>query len=106
MEKSVGKDVNVHEGDGGPFFPLKFTFAPGSIRFDGTTVPDNVTENHIFSGASVRDVFALGAMIGMNANPELLEHVTKGCILDGSAFDRMADKAYAQADAMLAARSK
>lgn len=53
---------------------------------------------------ALRDRFAAAAMLGMNANPELLQVVTSGSILDGSAFDRMAKKAYEVADSMLAAR--
>ena len=56
-------------------------------------------------GMTLRDYFAAKAMQGMNANPELLQAVTSGGIRDGSAFQRMAKKAYEQADAMLSARN-
>lgn len=54
---------------------------------------------------ALRDWFAGLAMQGMNANPDLLEIVTSGGILDGSYFEKAAKKAYAQADAMLRART-
>jgi hypothetical protein len=64
-----------------------------------------VTLNRLYDkGLTMRDHFAGLAMQGMNANPELMEFVTSGQIKDGSAFDRMAKKAYEQADAMLRAR--
>ena len=75
--------------DGGPAFP----------HWDGPN-------GNCISGLSMRDYFAAKAMLGMNANPELLKVVTSGGLHDGSAFQRMATKAYEQADAMLAARQK
>lgn len=45
-------------------------------------------------GMSLRDYFAAKAMQGMNANP----------YCDDYDFDKIADMAYAQAEAMLAAR--
>lgn len=55
-------------------------------------------------GMTLRDYFAAKAMEGMNSNPELMQVVTRGSILNGSALDRMAKNAYLQADAMLRAR--
>lgn len=54
-------------------------------------------------GMALRDYFAAKAMQGMNASPALFEAVTAGDI-GTPLFERMAFKAYEQADAMLKAR--
>lgn len=53
---------------------------------------------------ALRDWFAGQALVGMLASPELMVVVTSGSILDGTAFDRMANRGYTIADAMLKAR--
>ncbi len=59
-----------------------------------------------YGGMSLRDYFAGQALLGMNSNPDLLEIVTAGDVLDGSVFQRLSSKAYEQADAMLEERNK
>jgi hypothetical protein len=59
-----------------------------------------------YPGMTLRDYFAGQALLGMNANPELMEIVTAGSILDGSTFERLGQKAYEQADAMLEEKVK
>jgi hypothetical protein len=57
-------------------------------------------------GMALRDWFAGMALMGANANPDLLQVVTSGSILDGSMSERMAARMYQQADAMLKARQQ
>lgn len=60
-------------------------------------------------GMDLRDYFAGLALQGMNANPELLETVTKAPWWDSKRetwFSKMADNAYMQADALIKARDK
>jgi len=57
-------------------------------------------------GMSLRDYFAGQALLGMNANPDLMEIVTSAGILDGTVFEKLAEKAYKQADAMLKERMR
>lgn len=80
--------------DGGPAFPEAIGVSPSGDVYPG------------MSGMSLRDWFAGLAMQAMASNPELLAVVTSGSILDGSAFDRMAKRAYHLSDAMLAERDK
>lgn len=56
------------------------------------------------SEITLRDIFAGMALMGMNASPELMEVVTATSIINGSAFELMAEKAYQQAECMLRAR--
>lgn len=55
-------------------------------------------------GLTKREWFAGQALIGMNSNPELMEAMTKVKLIDGNHFDKLAENAYKQADAMLRAR--
>lgn len=55
------------------------------------------------TGLTKREWFAGMALMGMNANPELLECMTKTSIVHGSHFEALAKNAYKQADAMLKA---
>ena len=66
----------MNDKDGGPAFPV-------------------TNEDHHAWGVSVRDYFAAKAMQGMSANP----------YYDDYEFGKVAEMAYAQAEAMLAARS-
>lgn len=86
----------MSKNDGGPAFPR--TAGPK----DGYGNPTNPSQ----SGMSLRDWFAGQALMGQNASPELMVVVTAGDIKDGSAFQRQAKAAYAQADAMIAERNK
>lgn len=72
--------------DGGP------AFATGDQQHGGQ------------AGMSLRDWFAGLSVQAMQASPELMSVVTSGSILDGTAAERMARRAYQVADAMLAAR--
>jgi hypothetical protein len=55
---------------------------------------------------SLRDYVAAQCLAAATASPELMEVVSSGSILDGSAFDRMAKRAFQQADAFLSARQQ
>lgn len=84
---------------GGPAYPV----STGRTE-DGGFGHQNGMHTWQFPGMTLRDHFAGLALQGMNANPELLQAITStGLTVDGS-FGKMARKAYAQADAMLAAR--
>lgn len=74
--------------DGGPAFPIETTATPYA------------------PGMSLRDYVAAQCLAAATASPELMEVVSSGSILDGSAFDRMAKRAFQQADAFLTARQK
>jgi len=54
----------------------------------------------------LRDEFAKAALIGLLANPELLQAVTRREIKDGTADVTVALYSYRYVDAMLAARNK
>lgn len=58
------------------------------------------------SAKTLRDEFAMAALMGMNASPELLQVITSGEIKDGSYLEKMAKHAYGQADAMMKRRLK
>lgn len=77
--------------DGGPAFPR-------------TVQRWNDSLDHSVQGMSLRDWFAGLSVQAMLASPELMSVVTSGSILDGTAAERMARRAYQVADAMLAAR--
>lgn len=68
----------MSDKDGGPAFPFPVLHGNGAPM-----------------GMTLRDYFAAKALQGMSANP----------YYDDYDFDRIADMAYGQADAMLAARS-
>lgn len=76
--------------DGGPAFP-------------GGELPEHPKHPN---GMSLRDYVAAQCLAAATASPELMEVVSSGSILDGSAFDRMAKRAFQQADAFLTARQK
>ena len=78
--------------DGGPAFPHAEQFRGGIVH------PPQ-------PGLSLRDWFAGQAIVGMTASPELMVVVSSGPILDGTAFERMAKRAYQLADALLSARA-
>jgi len=48
-----------------------------------------------------RDVFAAAIAMGMHANPELMQFITKDGIENGSYAKKMAETAYNFADAMM-----
>jgi hypothetical protein len=54
----------------------------------------------------LRDRFAIAALTGMMANPELMQHITGQELVNGSALDRLAHAAYRQADTMMKARER
>jgi hypothetical protein len=53
-----------------------------------------------YADMTLRDFFAAAALQGMNANPELMAGMM------GTNLERMARKAYEQADAMLKERGR
>ncbi|NWB40887.1 hypothetical protein HX815_11255 [Pseudomonas sp. E6002] len=75
--------------DGGPAFPVADY---DHMVFQPATVAETKRD---LSGMSLRDYFAAKAMQGMSANP----------YYDDYEFDTVAEMAYAQAEAMLDARS-
>lgn len=78
--------------DGGPAFPVDEV-----CELDITVRPRS-------DGLSIRDWFAGLAMQAMTASPALMEAVTGPDAGAGRHFERLARKAYEQADAMIAAR--
>lgn len=102
--------------DGGPAFPLEHTMAH-RIAVDATkhidkdkwpsTNEDAYTEvfNRLGTGASLRDLFALGAMTGDWASQIGLVGTFANTTSDGI-LEARADLFYRMADAMLAARVK
>ena len=82
---------------GGAAFPLVFTMAAGSIGPNGGTI--HKTEQHIMTGATLRDYFAAKAMQGFISNTDYLS-------LGGNPFLKTASMAYSMADAMLLERDK
>lgn len=87
---SNGKDK------GGPAFPRQFS------RDDAYGIAHDYDAQE---GMTLRDYFAAKAMQAMYANPVLLEVVTSGSVLDGSAGEKVARKSYEIADQMLKARN-
>jgi hypothetical protein len=84
---------SIETRDGGSAFPVEQGHCP-----DGTW-------NQTFEpGMTLRDYFAANALVGMTASPELMQVVTAGSILDGTASDRLSKRAFQIADAMLKAR--
>lgn len=82
--------------DGGPAFP-GFGYEIGSGNCKTIFGPDGQVLNHIyFPGATLRDLFAGMALIGLNANK----------ICDIWPEETLAEAAYKQADAMIKARGK
>ena len=81
--------------DGGPAFPTPDVFQHVEERLYTAA----------YEGMTLRDWFAGQALEGMNANPELLEHVTEGAPF-GDMARGLAQSAYLQADAMLTERNK
>ena len=75
--------------DGGPAFPVADY---DHMVFQPATVAETKRD---LSGMSLRDYFAAKALQGMSANP----------YYDDYGFDTISEMAYAQAEAMLAARS-
>jgi len=75
--------------DGGPAFPVADY---DHMVFEPKTVAETKRD---LSGMSLRDYFAAKALQGMSANP----------YYDDYEFDTISEMAYAQAEAMLAARS-
>ena len=75
--------------DGGPAFPVADY---DHMVFEPKTVAETKRD---LSGMSLRDYFAAKALQGMSANP----------YYDDYDFDTISEMAYAQAEAMLAARS-
>jgi hypothetical protein len=90
--------------DGGLAFPALKTM----LMREHQREPHRFTYDAAYEGGmTLRDWFAGQALLGMTASPALMELVTsKADGGDGLPFERMARKAYEQADAMLAARSK
>lgn len=73
----------------------------------GTAFPHPHLPASIGSGMSLRDWFAGMIMQGMQANPEVLQFVTKDTHpLVGNFSEKAAKTAYRWSDAMLAARSQ
>lgn len=81
--------------DGGHAFP----------QYSGKPVPGGGVYYDISGGMSLRDWFAGQFAVGMTASPELMEVVTSGSVLDGTVAERLAQRAYQYADAMLTARA-
>lgn len=77
--------------DGGPAFPM---------------APSNTTYTSCSPGMSLRDYFAAAALTGIKANDDLLKRlmaISKGV---APQQDFIAKMAYADADAMIAERSR
>lgn len=55
-------------------------------------------------GMTLRDYFAAKAMQAMQASPELMQIITSEEVKDKTYLDKIAIKAYDQADSMLKAR--
>lgn len=53
-----------------------------------------------------RDIFAAAIVVGMHANPELMQHVTSGSMSDGSYAQKMAATAYKFANALMEEKKK
>lgn len=77
---------------GGPAFPTVEFRDNGGFSISG--------------GMTLRDYFAAKALEGMTASPELMKVITSLDIENSTAFEKMAQKSYEMADAMLAQREK
>lgn len=60
--------------------------------------------NYPYAGMTLRDYFAAKAMASLLSNSDAMDEAADGCDSDIELMANVADRGYAMADAMLAAR--